>query len=584
LHDKTDPCRWPETIAALLLFSATAAVVIGQNSRLAVLWDLSYILENAYRISLGQVPYRDFPLPYPPLTFLAQAALIKFTGRVFFHHVIYAAIAGGLATLLTWRILLHLVPTARRPRLLAFLLSAPLVVLGIYCIFPHPFYDCDCTFAVLACILLLLHVEKRGFPPALSFLAGIALVMPVFVKQNTGLAFLGSTVLANVVLMAIEARRATSMRRYACILAGTAAGLGLAALLIHFTAGIKNYQHWTIQFAAARRMPSLMDMMSVYDNRLLLWWLPSFAAGALLISLARPSRWLVVFAGVLLSLPFAWTSACLLTQADSSDQAECLLALWPFMLIVSFVLSLREIRRRQGMTLVVPFILIATVHSAFLSQQLWGSTYALWPFAVVLIAVTVTALAGSAKRRCVVELVLPFVIALSLLISGGHYVWSHERLDYAKVADGKVEHSSLPALRGLSARGPWLPQFDELVAYANANIPAQDALLLIPGEDLFYYATGRAPRFRVLMFDHTVNPYSPEEIVQRARADNVRWLVLKRDLQLEADPVEDKQRLLGLLAYDFTKTEELDNYDVYHRSRSTSSSPSHRSTGMGPFH
>ena len=56
------------------------------------------------------------------------------------------------------------------------------------------------------------------------------------------------------------------------------------------------------------------------------------------------------------------------------------------MLIVSFVLSLREIRRRQGMTLVVPFILIATVHGAFLSQQLWGSTYALWPFAVVLIA------------------------------------------------------------------------------------------------------------------------------------------------------------------------------------------------------
>lgn len=567
VHDKTDPCRWPEAIAALLLFSATAAVVIAQNSRLAVLWDLSYILENACRISLGQVPYRDFPLPYPPLTFLAQAALIKFTGRVFFHHVIYAAIAGGLATLLTWRILLRLVPTAQRPRLLAFPLSAPLVFLGVYGIFPHPFYDCDCTLAVLACVLLLLHVEKKGFPPGLSFLAGIALVVPAFVKQNTGLAFLVSTALAIVALMAIARRRATSMRRYACILAGAAAGLGLAALLIHFTVGIETYQHWTIQFAAARRMPSFMDMLSVYDNRLLLWWLPSFAAGAVLISLASAGRWLAVFAGVLLSLPFAWTSACLFTQTDSSDQAECLLALWPFMLIVSFVLSLREIRRRQGMTLVVPFILIATVHGAFLSQQLWGSTYALWPFAMVLIAVTVTALAGSATQRWVVELVLPFVIALSLLISGGHYVWSHERLDYAKVADGKVEHSSLPALRGLSARGPWLPQFDELVAYAKANIPAQDALLLIPGEDLFYYATGRVPRFPVLMFDHTVNPYSPEEIVQRARDGNVRWLVLKRDLQLEADPVEDKPRLLELLAHDFTKIEELDNYDVYRRSR-----------------
>lgn len=56
-------------LAALLLFSATAAVVLWQNSRLGVLWDLSYILENCYRISLGDVPYRDFPLPYAPLTF-----------------------------------------------------------------------------------------------------------------------------------------------------------------------------------------------------------------------------------------------------------------------------------------------------------------------------------------------------------------------------------------------------------------------------------------------------------------------------------------------------------------------------------
>jgi hypothetical protein len=566
---QTDRRRRPDVLAASLLFLATAGVVLWQNSRLAVLWDLSYILENGWRISLGQMPYRDFPLPYPPLSFMAQAALIKFTGRIYFHHVIYAAVAGGIATLLTWRILLYLARPARSPRRLAFLLSAPLAVLGIYCIFPHPFYDCDCTFAVLAGLLLLLRVEKKGFPAGLSFVAGIVLVVPALVKQNTGLAFLGSTVVAIVVLMATATRGTESVRGYAFILAGTAVGLGLSALLLHGTAGLENYRHWTVQFAAARRMPSPMDMLSVYDNRLLLWWLPSFAAGALLLSRARASRWLGVLAGVLLALPFAWTAACVLTQTDSSDQAECLLALWPFLLMISFVSSLREVRRRQGMALVAPFIVIATVHGAFLSQQLWGSTYAIWPLAMVLIAGVITALATPPTQHPVAELMLPLAVALSLIISGGNYVWSHERLDYANVADGEVEHSQLPALRGLSVRGPWLPQFDELVAYANAHIPAQDALLLIPGEDLFYYATGRAPRFPVLMFDHTVNPYSPEEVVETARARNVRWLIVKRDLQLAADPVEDRQRLLGLLLQDFTKTEELDNYTIYQRSRAT---------------
>ena len=50
--------------------------------------------------------------------------------------------------------------------------------------------------------------------------------------------------------------------------------------------------------------------------------------------------------------------------------------------------------------------------------------------------------------------------------------------------------------------------------FADQEIPRDDGLLMIPGEDLFYYATGRRPRFPVLLFDHTVNPYSPEEIIQ----------------------------------------------------------------------
>src|SRR6266446_10344548 len=95
-------------LLAAILFFATAAVVLWQNLRLGILWDLSYILETSDRISLGDVPYRDFPMPFAPLTFLTQAAIIKLTGRVFFHHVIYAAMAGGLATVFTWRVLCHL--------------------------------------------------------------------------------------------------------------------------------------------------------------------------------------------------------------------------------------------------------------------------------------------------------------------------------------------------------------------------------------------------------------------------------------------------------------------------------------------
>src|SRR5215471_5839309 len=68
------PTRAIEWLFAGALFAATALVVVWQNGRLAVLWDLSYVLENSYRISLGDVPYRDFPFAHPPITFLNQAS------------------------------------------------------------------------------------------------------------------------------------------------------------------------------------------------------------------------------------------------------------------------------------------------------------------------------------------------------------------------------------------------------------------------------------------------------------------------------------------------------------------------------
>ncbi len=123
-----------------------------------------------------------------------------------------------------------------------------------------------------------------------------------------------------------------------------------------------------------------------------------------------------------------------------------------------------------------------------------------------------------------------------------------------------------PALKGLSIRGAWLPNFEELVAYAEKEIPKEDGILMIPGEDLFYYTTGRHPRFPALMFDRTVNPYSDDEILALARMRNIRWLIVKQDLQLEEDQVDqDKERQLKLLEQDFEQVESLSNYDIYRR-------------------
>jgi hypothetical protein len=573
---KSDQWRGWDWAAASVLFFATAAVVVWQNLHVGVLWDLSYILENAHRISLGDFPYRDFPFPYAPGTFLVQAIIIKLGGRVFFHHIIYSAVVGGMATVLAWRVLLNvlrrsLVP----PRLVAFLLSAPLTVLGIYCIYPHPFYDPDCTFAILACIYLLQQLERTEWPPLRAFLTGAALIVPLFIKQNVGLGFLGSVGLAIAVLMGIASWRRQRIFDYLSLALGSAVTLGVAALLLHLTVGLGNYWHWTIQFAAARRTPSLEDMFGAFMIHAVWWWIAAFACGALLLQAnsqnnlggtGRLSRLIALASVSLMSAPFVWPVIYLFLDDDSSERAERLLALWPFVLIVSFGFALFNLRRQSGIAPALPFVVIGTVLGAFLSQQLWGSTYALWPLLMILAAFIFVSLGNLSKRPHAWEMrAFAFVVAVSMLVSGGFYAFSHERLAYANVSDGEIARSTLRPLAGLSVRGPWIPWFEELVRFSDREIPRGDGLLMIPGEDLFYYTTGRHPRFPVIMFDHTVNPYSPEEILDLARARDIRWLVVKRNLQLEDQPVEDKDRLLGLLRQDFKQVAHLNNYDVYKR-------------------
>jgi hypothetical protein len=353
-----------------------------------------------------------------------------------------------------------------------------------------------------------------------------------------------------------------------------AAGVGMALLILHFTVGLKNYWHWTIQFAAARRLPQLSEMLDSYRNPWLLLWFAAFAAGAALLwrnqrltSNAWGSRALSWLAVGLMAAPFAWPVIYLLVDDDASERAERLLALWPIVLVLALVFAAWDARRGLTFARLLPFILIGTIQGAFLSQQLWGSTYALWPLLMILLAgvfVELRSLAGERSSQPIVWLAA--AVSLYMIISGGFYVASHERLSYADLSTGEMARSKLSPLAGLSTRGAWIPQFEELVRYTDKEIPKNQGILMIPGEDLFYYTTGRRPQFPVLLFDRTVNPYSPEEILEIARRRNICWLILKKKIQRNDEPVEDEARLLQLLRGDFALVKSLANYDVYRKS------------------
>ncbi len=305
-------------------------------------------------------------------------------------------------------------------------------------------------------------------------------------------------------------------------------------------------------------------------------------------------RWLAV---ALLLSPFVAAVAALFLQDNDSDRIEALLRLWPIVLVTALLFALvhisQDIRRRRAPSALslVPIILLGTVHGAFLSQQLWGSTYALWPMFLLLLAgvvATLTHQEDAIPRTSAPALVLTAILALLLTANGAYYALCHERLDYVALEssmgdastenaasgdaadsaagpDDSLHHSHLPSLRGLAMRGPWLGDFDELADYAARNIPASNAILEVPGEDLFYFATGRTPQFPVILMDNTVNPYSAAELARLTHEKNVRWIIVKRRLQLQEQPIPFRANLLELLSADFQVEKQLRDYDIYRR-------------------
>ena len=100
-------------------------------------------------------------------------------------------------------------------------------------------------------------------------------------------------------------------------------------------------------------------------------------------------------------------------------------------------------------------------------------------------------------------------------------------------------------------------------SFTAREIPPSDALLLLPGEDPFYFATGRTPQFPVTLFDPTTDPYSAAEMLAEARRRQVRWVIIKRILQINENPLPESRQTMELVAQDFAIYRRLRGYDVY---------------------
>jgi hypothetical protein len=156
-------------------------------------------------------------------------------------------------------------------------------------------------------------------------------------------------------------------------------------------------------------------------------------------------------------------------------------------------------------------------------------------------------------------------LAVALLVLGMLYTLSNVRLGFVDVnAPGPVEHSTYPSLVGLSARGPYLADLDEILVWIERHVGRDETLVMLPGEEPVFYALGRRPLLPSVYFYDVATPYTPDELARFADERGLQWVFVKDRLQLTDEPPLN-QRIVAALTARATLVERVGAYRVYRR-------------------
>ncbi|MBV8950052.1 MAG: hypothetical protein JOZ99_04190 [Actinobacteria bacterium] len=513
-------------VAGAALAAAAAAVVGWQTRRVAPLWDLSYVVNTATRIAHGDVPYRDFGMLHAPGTFVVQAVLIRVFGAHYWINVVaYTMVVSGASVALTFaivRMLLRGVFDDAIGLWVSVALCLPLVFLSTHAILPVPFYDGDVGLAVLVGLCCALATRRHAYLPVWCWALGPLLVAPILFKQNVGIAFF---VLMHLALAVSALReRGDAMRGYRLILLSSLAAIAAVACVLQLAVGLHAYVHWTVSVAGSRRLTTVTGPFAFGPYAT---WFEAFALAAGIggtALLARGRNAVVRVAGVA-----AFVSPLVVVVSGYTRTAE-LLRVWPMTLVLGVAAGLvLTLRGRPVFEALLPIVMMGTVFAAFLSQGYVGSSYGVWPLLVIDGAVVAWAVREVVDSRTeVLAACAAGLGAVLLVVPAFHYVSTNSRLYYIRDAtSGPLARSRTGSLRGLSNRGPFVPNMDAVVAYVKTHIPARDPMIVFPGEDPVYYALDRRPLFPVVTFDTTANAYSTAELRRLTVDRRVKWMLVQ---------------------------------------------------------
>lgn len=303
-------------VSLLLLLSAAWVWHVGHRGLFVL--DESIVFDGAWRIAQGQVPYRDFYLPFGPVAFLLPGLAFRVFGPDFSCLVGVASFLSLLATAVSLRVAFRLT----RSHWLS-LLSGALTAVWFQAPFGIPWMEQTAFFFDLLALWAL--VEARlSERLLLAGLAGLCSTLAVLSKQNAG----GLFMFVAMGCLAVPWRGRATLRALGGYAIGGALAAAIFAIWLWKWSSVPTFRHYWLDVSAETglsRIETWKLMGTVCFQTLVSSSVPLFALATLvgLVGLCWPSRpdspAIAMSAWLSLSLPQFHNAFQLTTNNDAPN-------------------------------------------------------------------------------------------------------------------------------------------------------------------------------------------------------------------------------------------------------------------------
>lgn len=551
---------WIYSLLGILVFTIT-------SSRRIAYYDFNYIQNSVYRMTLGEVPFRDFDLVLPAIPYVL-VLLIHFLMSIPINVSVYFAtcllIVVSTHSIVGIHNKLHKEEVALGKKYRSSLLFIFCSLFGVVSIYPNYVYDSVASaFALAALNQFLGHLneEKSSY----LFKSGIFISLSTFSKYNMG-GFLAIGLLLTLFYISIQCPGGTKrkfLERASILMAPS-----LFTLTIFLFLGPMSIYEQTIVAASKFKNLDEVSQFAQYNYPALILIL-----FLILVCNFRNSGTKSLSLSIILFMIIGISSVFIQQNLQNEDLDKILLQIFPsasFVFPIVMLLSLHKlISERHSMDSSEFCVLISLplyFFGTFLSQGWDGSSYSLWPMLAIIASITVYSPSINQRDSWnYLQLYGVGVLILSLVLS----IILGTRLSFVEDNGMRNEHNFSFQIIGTAISKEDLGQIGE-VKNKITKSAIEGSTIVLPAEDsIESFGSNLLPWGRCLQYTMICPSFNERLFLMEFRKDPPNIVVIKHKPQIGFEIEAITPKVQKLVTQCYVSDYKNETYQLYLKKKET---------------